>query len=153
MRWNARIECIGSLVFAGLICVTLSSCWLAPSIDSIQRAGVNVSGRQKLLSETLTDFHHALFWGSTTEAMDFVSPAKSDELRILLKSHRKLGRVVESNVEFVDFSSDAYAADVEVTEKFHDFATNSLNTRLELEKWEYSFNEGWKLISRERGEG
>ncbi len=132
--------------------ILCSGCILVPMIDSVERSGVNSSGRQALLHETITEFHHALFWGQANEALEYVSPQHADTMRTELRSKRDKERVVESDVELVDFSPDSFNASVEVTERFHDFSTNSVSSRLEIEKWEYSMLDGWKLVSRDRAE-
>lgn len=147
-----RAAVLHGLILVGIL-MCLQGCILVPMVDSVQHTGVNSSGRQALLNETLTDFHHALFWGASSEALEFVSPSELDTMRTEFRTHRKEGRVVESNVELVDFSSDSYSAKVEVAEKYHDYATNIITPRLELEEWEYNFMDGWKLVSRKKGEG
>ena len=59
--------------------------------------------------------------------------------------------MVDSEVQFVKFSEDAYEADVEVSTRFHIFSTNTIESRSQRERWRFSLGSGWKVIELESG--
>ena len=132
--------------------LSLSGCMLAPAIDSFNQLGVTKADRMQLLPLNVKRYQDALYWGRPDEALMYVldtsRPALSDNLRVSRKSER----IMESSVEGVDYSEDAYTAEVEVIVRFLNtkFHTNVIEERTEQQEWAFSVNEGWKLKSVQR---
>ena len=139
-----------TLVFCVLIVFNTSGCVFAPAISGIQDAGLTESGRKQRLSRDLRDFHNALFWGNLNGALPYIQPESMSELRTVLLDKKKSGRIVDSKIEFVDFSEGAWKASVDVSTRVHDKATNIVKEVAEFETWNFTVQDGWKVESIER---
>ena len=66
-----------------------------------------------------------------------------------LKKDRDKERLVDSKVDYVDFSDDAFSAKVDVTFKFFKVPFYIVTERKEQQTWRFAFGKGWKLAGRE----
>lgn len=128
---------------------SLSSCILAPAIDSFKQLGVTKSDRTALLPTTLKRFHDSLYWGKPQEAMELVVSDARPELSEELQAIAEDERVVDSKIRRVDFSEDASNAKVQVAIKFFKVPFYIVNERRELQEWTFSVSNGWKLRDRQ----
>lgn len=126
---------------------TLSGCFVAGTISSVQELGLTDGTRRQLLPKELTSFHHSLYWGRLDEALEL---ARNEERAVLLGSLRSFdehGRIVESKVVGTDFTPDAYEAEVEVTLKRLNARTNMVTPTTYLERWVFTTSDGWRIAS------
>lgn len=136
---------------AMLLCpFLLCGCFLAPAIDSFSKLGVTRSDRMNLLPQEIKRFHEALYWGRPDEAMSYLAPQTRSAVGKELVSQKRKERITDSSVESVDYSEDAYHANVEVVVKYLDLeqATNMVMERFEKQEWEFNLSDGWKLVNR-----
>lgn len=137
-----------ALVLLSIAGLTLSGCILAPTLDSIQKAGLTEASRMSLLTIAIRDFHEAMQWGDDGAVLALVSQDGQLAVREQLRGTSKDERVVESKVEEVMFSDSAYKADVEVTTRYYQAPFYIVRDRLEKQNWVFSLTDGWKLDKR-----
>jgi hypothetical protein len=125
-----------------------SGCLLAPAIESFNKLGVTEADRQALLAERFKKFSDALYWGEPGEAIAFVAPKSREALEPDFRSIRKSEKIVDSHVESVGFSDNAYKAKVDVMVKSYKIPFYVVNERNETQDWEFTIKSGWLLVSR-----
>jgi len=125
----------------------LQGCILSPSINSIQKAGLTESGRKDTLNDAVKEFQTALFWENFPKAQGYASELNGQDVMAQLKQKRNEGRLVDSKVENVTFTDDAYKAKVDVSVRVKDDATNIVNSKNEEQSWIFSVYDGWKIDS------
>lgn len=126
-------------------CFMLSGCVLAPFIDSYKQAGVSKADREVLLDKSVQEFHQALYWGSMREALAYTDDESRNNLREMMRNRRDTEKLVESQVEYVDFSDDAFSADVDVIVRYYEIPVYIVQKRLETQQWIFSYTGGWKF--------
>ncbi len=131
-----------------LLC--LSGCFLAPAIDSFNKLGVTKADRMQLLPVHVKRFNEALYWGRPDEALTYVADTHRTDIAKSLKDLKRSEKIMESNVEEVNFTEDAYAADIEVQVRYLSITrpTNVIQSRTERQNWQFSVSDGWQLVSR-----
>ena len=135
--------------FSLLIIFILQGCILAPTIDSMRRAGMTASSRRSLLPENIKKFHDALYWGSPSEIMAYVDDDGWPEISKQIEEMQDKERVVESKVKNVEFDSGAFEATVNVTVKAFKIGYYIVTDRHEKQTWTFSMSDGWKILHRE----
>lgn len=136
-----------SLLVLGALFV--QGCFLAPTIDSMRRAGVTPASRRSLLPENLKKFHDALYWGSPNEIMRYVDSEGWPEISKQVADMQDTERVVESKVKNVEFDDGAFEAKVSVTVRSFKVGYYVVTDRIEKQTWSFSMTDGWKIVSRE----
>ncbi len=125
-----------------------SGCILVPFIDSYKSIGVQRGDRERLLQEELVQFNRARFWGEKSQALQFTKPESRKEIQKLLRS-QKDERIVESEVEFIDFIDEGYEANVSTMVKYYRVPYYVVEDRIENQGWAFTHASGWKLQSIE----
>lgn len=125
-----------------------SGCFLAPAIDSFNKLGVTASDRQALLEDRFRKFSDALYWGEPGEAITFVTPESRADLEPVFRRIRKQEKIVDTKIESVGFSDNAFTAKIEVTQKYYRVPYYVVNERTESQEWEFHVNGGWLMVSR-----
>lgn len=144
--WNLKIVLV--VLTGTLLMPLLAGCIFAPTIDSIQRSGLTEASRMRLLTVAVKDFCEGLQWGDDAVVLGLVTQRAQPVVREQLKSKSKDERTVESRVEEVVFSENAYKAEVEVTLRYYLAPFYIVRDRLEKQEWVYSLTDGWKLDKR-----
>ena len=128
----------------------LSGCFLAPAIDSFNKLGVTKADRMQLLPVNVKRFNEALYWARPEEALSYVADAQRADIAKSLKDLKRSEKIMESNVEEVNFTEDAYGADIEVQVRYLSITrpTNVIQIRTEKQNWKFSVSDGWQLVSR-----
>jgi len=129
------------------ICASLSSCVLAPIMDSVESTGAFQADREMLLYKELKKFHNSRFWGNAGDISSFLHPESSPGLATLLSPRKKEERITDSEVLGVVFSNDSYEAEVELEIKGYRYTTMVISARQEKQVWRFSMSSGWKLLS------
>lgn len=133
-----------------LVCtLVLNGCVLVPFIDSYKKMGVSKTDRMALLEEQLKGYHSALADRRGGRALGYIHDEQRDQFRSVLREIQKKERIVDSEVDFVDFDEDAYEATAEVSIRSYQVPYYIVNERFEKETWKFSLASGWKLYSRE----
>lgn len=127
----------------------LQGCFLAPTIDSVRRAGVTPASRRGLLPENIKKFHDALYWGTPTEIMRYVDEKGREVISKQVSDMQDKERVVESKVKNIEFDDDAYEAEVNVNVRSFKVGYYVVTDRIEKQTWAFSLSDGWKIVSRE----
>jgi len=133
-----------------LVLFSLSSCAaVAPLFQAYSQIGVTENDRMVLLDENLKDFQEALYWGDPGAAIAMADASSHSSLRHQIKESKRSERIVESKIEMVEFSENAYRADVEVMVKYFKVPYYIVKERFEKQYWEFSTGSGWQFMSRE----
>ncbi|RIL09174.1 MAG: hypothetical protein DCC75_07170 [Proteobacteria bacterium] len=134
----------------GIVCLGLSSCILAPAMDSFQKAGFTQADRARLLVQDVKKFHEALYWGDPGKAMSYVAEEGLPSVSQAIKdSRRNNERVIDSRIDYTDYTDGGYGAKVDVVVKYYKVPYYTVNERFETQTWEFSLVSGWKLVSRD----
>ena len=112
---------------------------------------VSAGAKEQKLYERIEHFNRARYWGSATEAVDFVAPAFQPEF---LSNERKLAsnqRIVRSEVAEVKVDPEtASTANVELEVQYFEQPTYVVRSRREKQAWAFDrFNGGWRLTKSE----
>lgn len=129
----------------------LSSCILAPAIDSFRRAGVTESDRQRLLGERLKDFHDSLYWGDPEMALAYAEPEEREKMRPAVEAMSTAEKVVESKILSTQFSDSAYDAHVRVKVRSYKVPFYIVNERIDEQDWKFGLSDGWLLVALKKG--
>lgn len=138
------------LLLTGLV-LALGGCGLgAMAVEGFSQVGATESARKRLLQKDMKRFHSGLYWGKPGVVVQYVVPEMEDVFKAEMRESKRKERIVEHQVELVDFSDDAYEATVEVLVKYYEVPYYMVKDRLEREQWQFSMGQGWKISSRER---
>ncbi len=135
------------IIVLAVTSLTFSGCIFAPSIDSVNKAGITESGRKGTLDHAVKGFNTARFWENYPLANTYAADENMETLKVVLQEKRTEGRIVESKVENVSFYDDAYKAEVDVLQKIQSASTNLVNPQIEKQIWTFSIYNGWKLAT------
>ena len=127
----------------------LAGCFLAPTLDSLSKTGLTPRDRRALLPERIKLFQDSLYWGSADDALAVVLPESREALRSELRGLQKKERLVDSKVDGIDFSDQAFEATVEITMRSYRIPVYVVESRTERQSWTFSIASGWMLKSRE----
>lgn len=122
---------------------------VAPFVQTYNEIGVSSGDRQALLDGAVKDFNSALYWGNMSQAVALSTEQGQPSLKQEMRRRKKEERVVESQVELVDFDESSHNADVEVLVKFYKVPFYVVNERIERQKWTFELGSGWKFVSLE----
>ncbi|MCB0311235.1 MAG: hypothetical protein KDD42_08365 [Bdellovibrionales bacterium] len=149
---NPRVIAISPVLrlfcFVGLG-LALQACFLAPAIDSFKQAGMTESDRMRMLPKRIERFQDALYWGSREKALAFALPEARDQIAKQLKFSREEERIVDSKVTNLDFEDDATVADAQVIVQYYKVPFYIVTKRIENQKWQFSYADGWLLADRQ----
>lgn len=135
----------------GLV-ASLGGCILVPLVDGVKQVGVTKSDRMALLSERVQRFNHALYWGRSDDALAFAVPERRAELSQALRAAAKnQERIVETKVDYIDFSEDATAATVDVTVRAFRVPVYVVSDTARRQRWVFSFADGWRITALDEG--
>lgn len=131
-----------------VLLVSVAGCSQA-KLDDI--TAVSPGAKEQKLYERIEHFNRARYWGSSGEAMGYVSGTFQREF---LEMERKLSanqRIVRSEVAEVKVDPETAAtADVELEVQYFEQPTYVVRSRREKQAWTFDrFNGGWKLSSSE----
>jgi len=84
-------------------------------------------------------------WGKQLQALSFAEPDSQATIRQFLVQHGKDERVVESEIESIEFSPDAYAAIVNSRVRYYRVPYYVVEERQENQEWSFSLSGGWKI--------
>ncbi len=129
--------------------LALNACVLAPFIQSFKEIGVTEADRIVLFEKTMKDFEVAWQAGRLSRVLRYADESNRDSLSQLLRKSKKNEKVVDITVDDVAFNEDAREADAEVIVKYYEVPYYVVNERIEMEKWIFTVNTGWRLKSKE----
>lgn len=129
-----------------LFCVMhCCGCIFVPMIESVKDVGLTRSHRMQLLSKDVKNFENARYWDNLSTALAFAEDSHREELKLQLKQESKGQKSVDSKISDVEFSSDAYEADVEVASRVYNTSTLLVEQVTEMQHWIFSVSGGWRL--------
>jgi hypothetical protein len=131
------------LLLSVVLC--LQGCILVPFINSAKQSGLLQSDREGLLEKDVERFHRIRFWGKTMKALSYTNREHRDQVRDYLRAHSDDEKVVESEIEFIDFFEESYKAEVLVQVKYYRVPYYVVEERIEKQQWEFSVGSGWKV--------
>ncbi len=130
----------------------LPGCAVVPVISGLREMGVSADARQELLRKDLRAFYNAVQTGRTAAALQFVakdSPEVREQLLQELRSAHGKQRVVEGEVDYIDFGEDSRTADVDMRVRYFKIPYYIVKERTERVKWQWYASAGWRLVARE----
>lgn len=137
------------MCLALLILFVTSGCILVPAIDSFNKLGVAESDRQALLPQTLKKFQEQLYWGQRIEALKYAEEDSREAVAKALRPADEEQRIVESKIRGMDFTDNAYKAEVTIFTKFYKVPYYIVVQRIEKQSWRFSLSDGWKITAME----
>ena len=139
--------CLLSLLF---LTPCLCSCAIvAGTIDSFRRVGLTAKSREGLFTPALTKFNEVLGWGDITLALTLVTDSYRTELRDQLMRDKDKVKVIESNIDLVEFGDDSYTAEVFMSVKAYTVPFYIAETTKKKQTWVFSLSDGWKISKSE----
>jgi len=132
--------------------VAAASIFLVPltGCTTLSNLTAGAQARQQMLREQSAEFHRATDRGLIDIALARVKPENRQRFIEEQQSTRKTERVVEQDVDHVEFNSNADAATISLTTRFFRQPSYVVLERQETERWIYDSVEGWMLESSER---
>lgn len=121
---------------------------LAPVMQTYSQIGVSEGDRMRLLDTSLSEFSNAVYWGNANKALTFASDQAKEDLKNHIRQASKQEKVVETEVEFVDYDDDVYAAEVDVLVKYYKVPQYVVKERRERQFWQFSVASGWEYHGR-----
>jgi hypothetical protein len=122
-----------------------SGCILAPAIDSISKVGIRAADRENLFQKEFQKFHEARYWSDPLTATAFCVEAERVNCGNNFRKSAKNERVIESNIDSVEFVDESYTAIVEVRVKAYEIPYYVVKERIEKQRWTFTLTNGWKL--------
>lgn len=110
--------------------------------------GASEDDRKALLGPQVKKFGEALYWGKG-EAILFVDPAASADIKKTLTTQREDMRVVETKMRSVDFEDGARTAKVELLVKYYRIPFYIVTDSLEKQVWKFEVGGTWRLLKRD----
>lgn len=110
--------------------------------------GFSQADREKLLPGVVKKFQDALYWGSPNQAIEFVSADRRRDMMTQLSKDVDGIRIVESKIGAINYSEESRKATAEVTIKFFKVPFYIVTERIELQEWQFTLSDGWKLNSK-----
>lgn len=135
-----------------LICelVIASGCLFFPHLrEGIVDLGVTAEDRKRLLTPEITKFHQAVDANRLMMALSFVAEDHVDEIKQQLRRTGREERIMERNLEVIEFDDDAKVAEVEVLVRYYRLSQPIVKDRYEHERWEYDRFKNWRLTKRD----
>lgn len=137
------------ILFIILNIVCLQGCVIAPVIDAYSQIGLSRGDRERLLTKQVKAFNEKLYWGKPAEAMQYVKDAERGKAAGELKAITEGVRIVESQIDGIEYDESSYKAAVTVLVKSYKVPYFVVTDRKERQHWEFSFSNGWEFVSIE----
>jgi hypothetical protein len=132
------------------ILAALPSCVAVSSfIQAYSEIGMSESDRAGLLTKTMKDYGNAVYWGDAGKILAFSTEDFQESLKGQLRKAKGKERVVETEVDFVDFKEESNLAEVDFKVKYYKVPYYVVEERRELLTWKFDLGSGWKLSARE----
>ena len=139
------------LIFVIFVC---TGCPLVPFIDSFKKMGATEVDRKNMLKKTVDSFHNKVLAGEFMHISDFILPESKDEVILGLRKNRKTEKIVETNIDLIDFDEDAKNAEVEVIVRYYKIPYFIVLDRIEKQEWTFvGVRSHWKLVRKTIIEG
>lgn len=146
MRYFGKLKQPGLFVFLAMLLLFAAGACTQAKLSQVVAVGEN---KAKMLSETLTNFTRALYWGSIDEAAAFVKPSYRRDFVVEERARKKKERIVEIEPDDVLYDVGSDKAIVTISVKYYKVPFYLVNTKTEQQIWKYyRFQGGWLLSSR-----
>ena len=106
--------------------------------------------RRQMLNQDIGKFHRFTTRGQFDMAIRMVSPEAQADFIAKQEREKKKERVVEKEIEDVEFNSDSNEATVSVLVRYFKQPAYVVMERKEEEVWAYDTTEGWKWVKAEK---
>lgn len=143
---KCRFSMVAGLAVGLALTLSTTGCIIAPMIQSWKEVGATKSHRMQLLSKTLDDFNKARYWESSSAAVRFAQEARVSDVQSSLGEAGKDQRLVDSKIRDINFSTDAFEADVEMERRVYRPSSLIVVTETEQQHWVFTLTEGWELF-------
>ena len=139
----------GKILLIPVLCFAMAACVLAPAIDSFQKLGVTPADRRGLFQTRFSRFQESMSWGRPEDVVAFIAGDKRRDIARDLTRILSEERIVEVKIALLEFSDDAFDAELDVLVRSFKVPYYVVNERRERQKWEFGMSGGWKLVGRE----
>ncbi len=141
-----RIGRIGTLAAALLV----SGCSTLSSLDHIT---MGKSSREAELQLAVDHFCKAYYWGSTGELAQYVEDGAWRDFATKFNQHRKGERLVDLQVENVDFDDNSRSAQVDIKVRYFKEPTYLVQQRVDKQTWNFHrLDGGWRFHKLDIGQ-
>lgn len=131
--------------------LSTSGCILMPFINGFREIGATADSRRELLQKRIKAYNLAMRGGDMTLAVSCVEKDNQElreEIKAEIRKSKSKEKVVDNEIEYVEFDDDVYKADIEVKIRYYNVPFYVVNEKIEKTKWEFHSSEWW-LKSRE----
>ncbi len=137
--------------FVLVLVFSTTGCIFMPIINGFREMGATADSRRELLQKKIRAFNLAIKDSDMSLAMACID--RDDEefrerVRNEIRKSKSKEKIVDAEIEYVEFDDDTYKADVEVRIKYYNVPFFVVNEKIEKTKWEFYSREWW-LKSRE----
>lgn len=124
---------------------SLSSCIVAPFIDSYNQLGLSKVDREKLIQKPVKSFFEKLYWGSPLQASELVVYEKRAGVLPKLTAIVKNVRVFEHAIDSVTFDEESRKATVVTNVKQFQIPFYVVETKPITTTWSFTTSSGWMI--------
>ena len=124
-----------------LLLLLLASCGANTGLSQLASTTTSRKGQ---LGQRLDVFSKAVYWGSAPEIAAMVTPETRQETMFEMKKKRRTQRLVDFDLQDVEYNDDATSATVEYAIRYYEQPTYYVRTRVERQQWVYHrLGGGW----------
>jgi hypothetical protein len=135
---------VGLLFLLCALSSTLSGCSI------LYRISQGKEGRLVSLNEVLENFKKAMYWSKPQELSKFMEDGRKTELLRGFKEQQKGEKLVSIEIGDIEIHDDLNHASVEMLVKYFRVPNYVVETRREMQEWNFSVVFGtWKIESRQ----
>ncbi len=136
-----------------LVACTCSGCVLVPFVNAFKQSGIAEGDRKELLAAEVKGFAEARTMDNVTVLQSYMADQNSYELAKSLRRSTEEEKVIESKIDDLRWSDDAYKASVFMKVRYYQIPYYIVKKRIEEQAWEFSLSRGWKLAGCKVTEG
>lgn len=129
-----------------LLTISVTACQLAvPFIQGFKDVGLTEADRVQLFSKRITNFHHSLSDGNRTRLLAYAADDYKTGFRDVIRNMGRNEKVVNANVDLVDFKEASKVAEVDVLVKYFRQTDFIVKERLVRQSWSFETGADWYL--------
>ena len=126
----------------------LSGCVVVPVLEGFSKMGLSQGDREKLLPQSVKEFHDALYWSDAAGLGPLIKEdGRAENLQKLRKSIKGV-RVVETKTDGVDYRDESNKATVHIILKSYKVPFYVVEDHYIKEEWEFTVSTGWQYVSQ-----
>ena len=143
---NVSKRAISKIAVFALLISVLSGCLLAPTIESVKKAGFTEGDREAIFATDLQSMIDDMRWGKANLVIDRVQADVQPTLAPKIRAFLRKKKIVDLTIDNVVWQDDAYSATVDLVVKSYDPAVSIIDESPMHMEWIFSLVDGWKLV-------